>query len=313
MPVSTYKPAQGRTDEIVTATAHRQRSVASPQPRRISSRRRAVSRWSFRVVLAAILLWSLGPFYWLINASFQTDRQLSEAVPTFLPFPGGTFNNYIAVFTERDFLPYIGNSVLIAGSATVLGTIIAAAAAYSLARLKLPAKGAILAVIVAISMFPQIAIVTPLYQFYNKIGWLDSYHGLSTAYVGLMVPLMVFIMYSHFRALPKELDEAAKIDGAGPVRTLVSITIPLVLPGVVTAGLIGFILNWQELLLALSFQSSPDVQTVPIGIAKFTSYFLLPWGDMSAAAVSVTIPVVILILVFQKRIIAGVTSGAIKE
>lgn len=297
----------------MTATKHRDRPVSADQARSAANRRKATSRWSFRVALVLILLWSLGPFYWLINASFQTDRQLSEFVPTFFPFPGGTLDNYIAVFTERDFLPYIGNSIIIAGSATVVGTAVAAAAAYSIARLSLPGKGAVLAVIVAISMFPQIAIVTPLYQFYNKIGWLDSYHGLSTAYIGLMIPLMVFIMYSHFRALPKELDEAAKIDGAGTVRTLVSITIPLVLPGVVTAGLIGFILNWQELLLALSFLSSPDVQTVPIGIAKFTSYFLLPWGDMSAAAVSVTIPVVILILIFQKRIIAGVTSGAIKE
>lgn len=282
---------------------------AGPRPRP----RRVLARWSFRIAVGLMILWSLAPFYWLINASFQTDRQLSQFVPAFFPFPGGTLDNYVAVFTERNFLPYVVNSIIIAGSATLIGTMIAAAAAYSLARLDLPGKGAILAVVVAISMFPQIAIVTPLYQFYNNIGWLDSYHGLSTAYVGLMVPLMVFIMYSHFRNLPKEIDEAAKIDGAGAGRILVSITIPLVLPGIVTAGLIGFILNWQELLLAMSFQSSPDVQTVPVGIAKFTSYFLLPWGDMSAAAVSVTIPVVILALLFQRRIIAGVTSGAVKE
>jgi len=213
---------------------------------------------------------------------------------------------------KKHFSGYMLNSVIVAASATVLGMIIAAAAAYALARLPLPGKGAVLGLILGISMFPQIALVAPLYLIFNELGMLNTYQGLSTAYIGLSLPLMVYIMYGYFRGIPREMEEAAKVDGAGLFRTIWSIIIPLALPGVVTAGLIAFMLNWQEFMLALAFTATPDRQTIPVGIANFTGLFFIPWGDMAAASVAVTIPLVILVLAFQRRIIAGVTSGGVK-
>ena len=271
-----------------------------------------VRRTLFWTTVVLIVLWSAGPFIWQINASFQPDRALTGSTPTWLPFPGGTLEHYVNVFQKKDFSRYMLNSAIAAGSATVLGMIIAAAAAYALARLPLPGKGAVLGLILGISMFPQIALVAPLYLIFNELKLLNTYQGLSTAYIGLSLPLMVYIMYGYFRGIPREMEEAAKVDGAGLFRTIWSIIVPLALPGVVTAGLIAFMLNWQEFMLALAFTSTPDRQTIPVGIANFTGLFFIPWGDMAAASVAVTIPLVILVLAFQRRIIAGVTAGGVK-
>jgi ABC-type glycerol-3-phosphate transport system permease component len=282
------------------------------QVRRPLALRRLVGPTLFWAAVVLIVLWSVGPFLWQINASFQPDRALTSSTPTWLPFPGGTLDHYINVFQKKHFSGYMLNSVIVAASATVLGMIIAAAAAYALARLPLPGKGAVLGLILGISMFPQIALVAPLYLIFNELGMLNTYQGLSTAYIGLSLPLMVYIMYGYFRGIPREMEEAAKVDGAGLFRTIWSIIIPLALPGVVTAGLIAFMLNWQEFMLALAFTATPDRQTIPVGIANFTGLFFIPWGDMAAASVAVTIPLVILVLAFQHRIIAGVTSGGVK-
>jgi multiple sugar transport system permease protein len=280
-----------------------------PRPRRRSHYVRRGLFW-FAVVL--IVVWSTGPFFWQMNASFQPDRNLVAPSPDWFPFPGGTLQHYVNVFEVKGFARYILNSVIVAGSATVTGMVIAATGAYALARLRLPGKGAVLALILGISMFPQIALVAPLYIIQNRLGLLNTYEGLSTAYIGLSLPLMVYIMYGYFRGIPKEMEEAARMDGAGVLRTIWSVIMPLALPGVVTAGLLAFMINWQELMLALAFTATPDRQTIPVGIANFTGLFFVPWGDMAAASVAVTIPLVVLVLVFQRRIIAGVTAGAVK-
>jgi ABC-type glycerol-3-phosphate transport system permease component len=282
---------------------------APPRPSRRPGYLRRGLFW-FAVVL--IVVWSTGPFIWQMNASFQPDRNLTSPSPDWVPFPGGTLQHYVNVFVEKDFARYIVNSIVVAGSATVIGMVIAATGAYALARLRLPGKGAVLALILGISMFPQIALVAPLYIIQNRLGLLNTYEGLATSYIGLSLPLMVYIMYGYFRGIPKEMEEAARIDGAGLIRTIWSVITPLALPGVVTAGLLAFMLNWQELMLALAFTATPDRQTIPVGIANFTGLFFVPWGDMAAASVAVTIPLVVLVLVFQRRIIAGVTAGAVK-
>jgi ABC-type glycerol-3-phosphate transport system permease component len=176
----------------------------------------------------------------------------------------------------------------------------------------LPGKGIVMSLVLAVSMFPQISIVTPLYQVLNQLHLLDTYRGLSGVYIGLALPLMVYVLWGHFRAIPIEIDEAAKIDGAGTLRTLWSVIIPVSLPGVVPAALLGFIASWNELLLALSFTTSPAHQTIPVGIANFTALYSIPWGDMAAASVVVTVPLVLLVLIFQKRIVEGVTAGSVK-
>lgn len=267
---------------------------------------------AFGLLVAAIVVWSLFPFAWQLVTSFEPDRDLARLTPTWLPIPGGTLQHYRNVFVAKDFAPYIVNSVIVDVSATAIALVFAALAAYSIARLPLPGKGIVLGLVLAVSMFPQISIVTPLYQIMIKLHMLDTYTGLSGVYIGLSLPLMVYILWGHFRAIPAEIDEAARIDGAGPVRTLWSVIIPVALPGVVPAVLLGFIASWNELLLALSFMTSPTHQTIPVGIANFTGIYSIPWGDIAAASVVVTLPLVILVLIFQKRIVEGVTAGAVK-
>jgi ABC-type glycerol-3-phosphate transport system permease component len=269
-------------------------------------------RGGFGLLIAAVVVWSLFPFAWQVISSFEPDRNLSRFAPQWLPFPGGTLQHYRNVFVAKDFGRYIVNSVIVDVSATAIALVFAALAAYSIARLPLPGKGVVLGLVLAVSMFPQISIVTPLYEVMIKLHLLDTYTGLSGVYIGLSLPLMVYILWAHFRAIPAEIDEAAKIDGAGPLRTLWSVIIPVALPGVVPAVLLGFIASWNELLLALSFTTSPAHQTIPVGIANFTGLYNIPWGDMAAASVVVTVPLVILVLIFQRRIVEGVTAGAVK-
>jgi multiple sugar transport system permease protein len=274
--------------------------------------RRPVRRGAFGLLVAVIVVWSLFPFAWQVITSFEPDRDLARLTPTWLPIPGGTLQHYRNVFVAKDFAPYIVNSVIVDVSATAIALVFAALAAFSIARLPLPGKGAVMGLVLAVSMFPQISIVTPLYEILLKLHLLDTYTGLSGVYIGLSLPLMVYILWGHFRAIPREIDEAAKIDGAGPLRALWSVIIPVALPGVVPAVLLGFIACWNELLLALSIMTSPPRQTIPVGIANFTGIYSIPWGDIAAASVVVTVPLVALVLIFQKRIVQGVTAGAVK-
>jgi multiple sugar transport system permease protein len=289
--------------------------AAIAQPRRPVLRRgtaRRLRRWLFGLLVIGIAIWSLFPFAWQVITSFEPDRDLARFTPTWLPIPGGTLQHYRNVFVAKDFAPYILNSVIVDVSATAVALVFAALAAYSIARLPLPGKGVVLGLVLAVSMFPQISIVTPLYQVLISLHLIDTYAGLSGVYIGLSLPLMVYILWGHFRAIPRELDEAARIDGAGPLRALWTVIIPVALPGVVPAALLGFIACWNELLLALSLMTSPPRQTIPVGIANFTGLYSIPWGDIAAASVVVTVPLVVLVLIFQRRIVEGVTAGAVK-
>jgi multiple sugar transport system permease protein len=280
------------------------------RPRRTPSS--VLRRTAFWLAVAAIVVWSLGPFLWQVVASLQPDRELLRSTPKFLPLPptGDHFSN---AFEVKQFHRYIINSVIVVGATTVLSLIIASCAAYGLARFKMPGRMAILGVILGISMFPQIALVAPLYLVMGNLGLLDTYKGLIGVYVSFGLPLMVWVLFGHFRQIPRELDEAAKIDGAGTLRILVSVIAPMAMPGVVTAGLLGFIAAWNEFMFALAFTTSIDHQTIPVGIANFTELYYIPWGDVAAASVVVTVPLVVLVLIFQRRIVAGLTQGAVKE
>lgn len=288
-------------------------AVAQPRPPGAGAyAARHLRRGSFFLLATGITVWSLFPFAWQVITSFEPDRDLALFTPTWLPIPGGTLQHYRNVFVAKDFAPYILNSAIVDVTASAVALLFAALAAYSIARLPLPGKGVVLGLVLAVSMFPQISIVTPLYQVLISLNLIDTYAGLSGVYIGLSLPLMVYILWGHFRAIPRELDEAARIDGAGPLRTLWKVIIPLALPGVVPAALLGFIACWNELLLALSLMTSPARQTIPVGIANFTGLYSIPWGDIAAASVVVTVPLVALVLIFQRRIVEGVTAGAVK-
>jgi ABC-type glycerol-3-phosphate transport system permease component len=266
------------------------------------------------IYLGAVLIvaWSAGPFVWQVSTSFQEDRALTAAVPQFWPHPG-TLEHYWNVFQVKHFQLYVRNSLIVAVLTALCGLVVGALAAFSLARLRVIHRFGVLGVILAVSMFPQIAIVGPLYLVAADLDLLDTYTGLVITYLALGLPLVTWVLFGYFETLPRDLDEAARIDGVGPIGLLVRIVLPMSLPILVTTGLLAFIAAWNEFMFALAFTSSIDHQTVPVGIANFTDLYYVPWGDISAASVVVTVPLIALVLLFQRHIIEGLTQGAVKE
>ena len=263
------------------------------------------------LAVAAIVVFCLFPFYWLINTSLKTGSDLSSA--NLVP-PHPTLDNYTSIFEDSAFTKALRNSAIVAGSVTVLSLVIGSFAGYALARLHLPFKFLILAILLSISTFPPIAIAAPLFEIWTDIGLYNTYLGLILPSLAFGLPLTVYILASFFRDIPRELEEAALIDGATRFQAFRKIVVPLGAPGVVTAGLLVFIFAWNEFLFAITLTSTPERRTVPAAIAFFTGsqQFEIPLGTISAAAVVVTVPLIALVLIFQRRIVAGLTAGAVK-
>lgn len=259
-----------------------------------------------------ILFWSAAPFLWQLSTSFQNDVELTAATPSFIPSPL-TFDHYANIFIEKSFQLYLRNSLIVAGLTTLFCLAIGAMAGFALSRLDIKGRFGILAAILSVSMFPQIAIVGPLYLLASDLALLDTYQGLVITYVALGVPLVTWVMFGYFDTLPREIDEAARMDGCSTVGLFWRIILPISVPSLVTTGLLAFIAAWNEFMFALAFTSNIDHQTVPVGIANFTNLHYIPWGDIAAASIVVTIPLVLLVLLFQRHIIDGLTQGAVKE
>jgi multiple sugar transport system permease protein len=304
-----------------SVTVPRERRPAEPPPTEpeigeaADEEAPAPSRWWRRVALwsavVLIVVFCLFPFYWLVNTSLKTGADLSRA--ELLP-PAPTLDNYSSIFEDADFTMAIRNSAIIAGSVTVLSLLIGSFAGYALARLRFPRKFLILAVILSISTFPPIAIAAPVFQLWNDIGLFNTYLGLILPSLTFGLPLTIYILASFFRDIPRELEEAALIDGATRFQAFRKVIVPLSAPGVVTAGLLVFIFAWNEFLFAITLTSTPERRPVPAAIAFFTGSqeFEVPLGTISAASVVVTVPLIVLVLLFQRRIVSGLTAGAIK-
>jgi ABC-type glycerol-3-phosphate transport system permease component len=252
----------------------------------------------------------LFPLYWVAIASFTPESRLF-AQPALVP-QALVLDHYRALFGGRDFWTPVRNSLIVAGATTVLCVVIGAICAYALARLRFPGKAPVLALVLAVSMFPQISIVSPLYLLLRELRLLDTYPGLVLPYLTFAMPLTIWLLVGFFRQLPPELEEAGLMDGAGRLRTLWEIILPLSWPGVTTAAILTFLYSWNEFLFALSFTLGPERHTVPVAITLFRGQYQVPWGQILAAAVVATIPVAALALAAQRRIIAGLTSGAVK-
>lgn len=271
----------------------------------------------YNIVLAFsvifVLLWCIFPFYWAIVSSLKPNIELFESNPTLVP-RNPTFSNYVKVFQERPFHVNIINSVIVSGVTTILTLIFGSFAGYAIARLHMKGKAIVMAVILSVSMFPQISILGSLFVILRRLGFINTYQGLIIPYVAITLPLTTWILQNFFRDLPKEIEEAAAIDGCSRLRTLFQIVFPMSAPGLVATGLLTFISAWNEFLFAFTFMQKPDYYTVPVAIAMFAgrSQYEQPWGQLMAAAVIVTVPLVTLVLIFQNRIIAGLSSGAVK-
>lgn len=267
-------------------------------------------RWIAGIVLALLVVLVAFPFYWALVASFTPEARLFES-PSLWP-EQLVLDHYRALWEERGFWKPIRNSLIVAGTTTLFCLAFGALAAWALARLRFRGKGAILGGLLAVSLFPQISIVSPLFLLLRALRLIDTYPGLILPYLTFAMPLTVWLLTSFFRQLPADLEEAASVDGATRWQTFTRVLLPLAVPGLATTGILTFIYCWNEFLFALSFTLGPERQTVPVAIALFRGQYQVPWGQILAAAVIATAPVAALVLIFQRRIVQGLTAGAVK-
>jgi len=265
--------------------------------------------WSGAFVV--IVVASLVPVVWIISLSLKTPAEATDG--SFLP-KSVTLSNYSDIFKQGIFTSALRNSIGIGLISTALAVVIACAAAYAIARLDFPGKRIILGVSIAVVVFPQVSIVGPLYNLWREIGLYDTWPGLIIPYLTFALPLSIFTLSAFFREIPWELEQAAQIDGATPFQAFRKVIAPLATPGIVTTFIIVFIICWNDFIFAISLTSTTRAETVPAAIAQFpgASQFTQPIGDIAAAAVVVTIPVMLLVLLFQRRIVSGLTAGAVK-
>jgi len=267
--------------------------------------------WWMWICVVAIVVFCLFPFYWLINTSLKTGPDLSTSA-LFPPNP--TLDNFQSIFKDSNFTNALKNSAIVALATTALALIVVSFCAYALARLRIRFKFAILAIVLTITTFPQITIAAPIFKLWRDIGLYNTIPGLVIPYLTFALPLAIYILTSFFREIPRDLEEAALVDGATNFQAFYKVVVPLAAPGLATAGILTFIAAWNEFLLAITLTSSPAARTVPAAIAFFTgsTQFEQPLGTISAASVTISIPLIVMVLLFQKRIVAGLTAGAVK-
>jgi multiple sugar transport system permease protein len=260
-----------------------------------------------------ILVWAVFPLVWMVSLSFKDPATFRSAKPTFFPSQW-VWTNYKTVFSDSLFTSALRNSVGISLIATVLSVIVAMFAAYAIARLDFPGKKFLLSMALGIAMFPQAALVGPLFNMWRNLGIYDTWIGLIVPYLTFALPLSIWTMSAFFRQIPWEMEQAAQVDGATAWQAFRKVIVPLAAPGVFTTAILTFFFCWNEFLLAISLTSTDNARTVPAALSFFTgaSQFQSPVTAIMAASVVVTIPVVILVLAFQRRIVAGLTSGAVK-
>ena len=265
----------------------------------------------FYLLVAAIILYSVFPFYYAIVTSLKAGSQLFsvEYFPT-----TWNWDNYVSVFREQPFAYNLLNSVLVSFSVVALSLFFGVTAAFALGRVQFRGRGLLLMTVLAVSMFPQVAVLSGMFELIRGLGLYNNLLGLVISYMIFTLPFTVWVLTTFMRDLPKELEEAAIMDGASPWEIIVKVFMPLMWPALVTTGLLAFIAAWNEFLFALTFTLTNTQRTVPVAIALISgaSQYELPWGNIMAASVIVTLPVVVLVLIFQRRIVSGLTAGAVK-
>jgi multiple sugar transport system permease protein len=265
-----------------------------------------------RLIAAGVLLVNgLFPALWILFTSLKTEGELTVKPITWLPHEP-TFVNYMQAFSDQPLHLFLFNSFMVAFLSTVLTLLISVLAAYALARLNLKYRGLILSLIIAVSTFPLVTLLVPLFEIMRALNLLNTWVALILPYTVLSLPVCTLMLISFFEGIPRDLENAAMIDGCTRMGALFKVVVPLCAPGVFTAGILAFVNAWDEFLLALSFNSNPALRTLPVGIQLYQGEFSFPWPVISAALVVGIVPVAILIVIFQERVVSGLTAGGIK-
>lgn len=295
-----------------TSPSYDQPYVHKKKNRNVELAKKIASKGLFYLVVAFILVYTIFPFIWAAISSISPDAQLGRTPTRYWP-EDATWEHYRYVLDNGDFTRALRNSVIVAVSTVLIALLIGSFAAYALGRLKFRGKSFTLYLILSMTMFPQIAILGSLYKMVVRFDLYDKLPALIITYLTFTLPFTVWVLTNFFRAMPGELEEAALVDGASPFRTFWEILLPLAMPGLVTTGLLAFINAWNEFLFALTFTLT-KARTVQPAIASFSgnTQYDVPWGNIMAASVLVTLPLVILVLIFQRKILGGLTAGAVK-
>jgi trehalose/maltose transport system permease protein len=303
----------------MTTAAEAARPIARPisRSRRLRKSRfgRILFRTPFYLLVAFILVYALFPFYWVLRSSFTPEVSIFQTPVHYFP-THPTLDNYRGALSANFFTDALRNSLIVAGSVTLLSLAIGSSAAFALGRFRFHGRSFVMYLMLSMTIFPQIAILGALYTTITKFNLYDTLGSLIFSYLIFTLPFTIWVLTSFMRALPADLEEAAYVDGATPLQTFYKVLLPLIAPGLVTTGLLAFISAWNEYLYALSFIQSPSNYTVPLAITSFVSKtgsaFAVPWGQIMAATVIITLPLILAVLILQKRIISGLTAGAVK-
>jgi trehalose/maltose transport system permease protein len=299
----------------VSTAAEAAGTRAAAKPRRLLPIRKVLKRGGFWILIAVIFIYAVFPFYWALRSAFTPDGDLFKTPVEYFP-SNPTLTNFREVLSSGDFQRALLNSVIVAGSATLISLALGALAGYALGRFRFRGRNTALYLMLSMTIFPQIAILGALYKLIDNFHLYNTLGALILTYMIFTLPFTVWVLTQFVRGLPKDLEEAAYIDGATPFQTFYKVILPLIAPGLVTTGLLAFIAAWNEFLYALSFTQTVDKHTVPVAIVTFTgksgSSFQIPWGQIMAATIIVTVPLIALTLILQRRILAGLTAGAVK-
>jgi len=267
---------------------------------------------SLRLVAATIVVVNgFFPAVWILLTSLKSEAELVRRPITYLPHDV-VLSNYVQAFSDQPLLRYLGNSMAVAAVSTVVSLLVAACAAYAIARLNLKRRQLILTCIVASSMFPLVTLLVPIFETMRNLNLLNTYTALVLPYTVLSLPVCTLVLVSFFQGIPRDLENAAMIDGCTRVGALWRVVVPLAAPGVFTAGILAFVNAWDEFLLALSLNATASMRTLPVGISLYQGEFTFPWPVISAALIVAIVPVAVLIAIFQERVVGGLTQGGLK-
>ena len=274
---------------------------------------RLLKNTAFGCAVFLVVAWSLAPFLWQVITSLKPPNEVISIPPTYWPSKI-TVAGYFKIFQTRPFARYILNSVVVSSGTTILCSLVGAMAAYAFSRLKLPGGRWGVRFVLLVALFPPTLLVVPLYKMIQALGLINNPLALILPYTALNLPFAVWVLIAFFRQVPLEVEEAAQIDGFSRWQTLWRIIFPLSAPAIATTAILVFIFSWNEFLLALTFMTADAARTVPVGIAMLSgvTMYEVPWDQISAAVVLTTLPVVLMVLAFQKRIVEGLTAGAVK-
>jgi len=270
-------------------------------------------RIAFVLALATLVAWSVGPALWQLLTALKPDAQITAVPTVYLPRPP-VLEHFTDLWARKPFGRYLWNSAFVSALATALTLVVALPAAAALARLSGRVRGGLLFLLLGVSLFPPVLLLFPLYEGVRALGWINTPQALVLPYAALHVPLATWILESALRRLPVELDDAARLDGLGPLGRLVRIQAPLAAPSVATAAILVFVFAWNEFMLSLTFMTRDEAKTVTAGVASVSgaSIWEIPWGPLAAAVVVATAPLVAIVFVFQRRIVSGLTRGGVK-